>query len=57
MPVYNVVITIYVVENGFIVKNGNPESMVSKQWVAKTTDDLSKIIGEISKQYEFKVVE
>ena len=51
---YNVIITIYVVENGFIIKNGNPESLISKQYVARSKEDLLQVIETLAETLSTK---
>ena len=53
---YYAEITVYVIENGYLVKDGSPQSMISKLWVARTKDELkdvfSKMVCEIPKPKE-----
>ena len=52
---YKISITVMIVENGLIVKEGNHESCVSRMWVAKTKQELADIIAIIAEKYELPI--
>lgn len=49
---YKIEVTMYFIENGWVIKSGNPESIISKQWVAQDKDEYLKVLSEI---YDLKI--
>lgn len=45
---YKCEITVHLVENGFVIKNSNPQSLISKVWIAKTKEELISVITTIA---------
>lgn len=50
-------ITIYIVENGLVIKNSSPESLIGKHWVARTKEELIKVVSEIAEDKLKKIGE
>jgi hypothetical protein len=44
---YQIQITIYIVENGYVIKDGSPQSLISKTWVARTKEELAETVKEV----------
>lgn len=49
---YKAEITIYVVENGLLIKDSTPQSLISKMWVARDKKELTDVVDEIYDAYK-----